>query len=65
MASNLASLPLVDPSITETQVTTEKRTQINKGTNDCKEYQSHSENLIRVIDNILKNILPKSSEDKK
>ena len=44
IALNLASLPLVDPSITETQVTTEKQSQIKivqkeLWQNDYKEYQ--------------------------
>ena len=66
IASNLASLPLVDPSIAETQVTTEKRTQINivqKEQTATKNTKSYSENFIRIIDNIPRNILPKSSED--
>ena len=66
IGSNLASLPLLDPSITETQVTTEKQTQINivqkeqMATNNTKSY---SNNFIRIIDNIPKMILPKNSED--
>ena len=66
IASNLASLPLVDPSITETQVTTEKRTQINivqKEQRATKNTKSYSQNFIRIIDNIPRNTLPKSSED--
>ena len=66
IASNLASLPLVDPSTTETQVTTKKRTQIKIVQRDqttTKNTESYSENFIIIIDNIPKNILPKSLED--
>ena len=58
IASNLALLPLVDSSITETQVTTEKRTQINivqKEQMATKNTKSYSENFIRIIDNIPRN----------
>ena len=59
IGSNLASLPLLDPSITETQVTTEKQTQINivqKEQTATKNTKSYSENFIRIIDNIPRNI---------
>ena len=61
IASNLASLPLVHPSITESQVSTEKRTK--KEQTNTKNTKSYSKNFTRIVDNIPKNILPKISED--